>query len=84
LTSSLAIESCSHISSFSQGLRGCPGGAIAVAVIKLFVAKVIWEFDLESVKGQKGISFDKDLEFFTFLERPQYFVRFIPVSRPNS
>jgi hypothetical protein len=57
---------------------------IAVAVIKLFVAKVIWEFDLESVQGQKGISFDKDFKFLTFWERPQYFVRFIPVSRPNS
>jgi hypothetical protein len=68
---------------FSQGLRGCRGGAVAVAIIKLFIAKVIWEFDLETVQGQKEISFDKDFKFLTFWERPQYLVRFIPVSRVN-
>ena len=66
---------------FSQGLRGCPGGAIAVAVIRLFLARVMWEFDLEEVEGQKELAFDKNFRFLTFWERPQYWVRFKQVRR---
>jgi hypothetical protein len=66
---------------FSQGLRGCPGGAVAIAVIRLFVAKVIWGFDLEHVESNKAIEFDKDFRFLTFWERPQYWVRFNPAQR---
>ncbi|KAH7406367.1 isotrichodermin C-15 hydroxylase [Phaeosphaeria sp. MPI-PUGE-AT-0046c] len=61
---------------FSQGLRGCPGGAIAMSIIRLFIAKVTWEFDLEEVPGQDELDFDKDFKFMTFWERPQYQVRF--------
>ncbi|KAJ4303123.1 hypothetical protein N0V90_002015 [Kalmusia sp. IMI 367209] len=63
---------------FSQGPRGCPGGFIAVAVIRLFIAKVLWEFDLEALEGQNGLSFDKDFKFLTFWERPPFWVRFTP------
>lgn len=63
---------------FSQGLRGCPGGAIAVTVIRLFIARVTWEFDLEEVSGQDKLDFDKDFKFMTFWERPQYRVLFKP------
>lgn len=61
---------------FSQGPRGCPGGAIASAVIKLWVAKVLWTFDLE--RGEKdGLpDFEKDFKFLTFWERPEFWVRF--------
>ncbi|KAI0547645.1 cytochrome P450 [Xylaria curta] len=58
---------------FSQGLRGCPGGSIATAIIRLFIAKVVWRFDLEATKND--ISFDKDFKFLTFWERPDFFVR---------
>lgn len=57
---------------FSQGPRGCPGGAIAVTVIRLFIAKVLWEFDLENLEGQENLSFDKDFKFLTFWEMPPY------------
>ncbi|KAI1254530.1 hypothetical protein MGN70_003935 [Eutypa lata] len=66
---------------FSQGPRGCPGGAIAVATIRLFIAKVLWQFDLESASGQDRLSFDKDFKFLTFWERPQFWVRFQPARR---
>ncbi|KAI0450753.1 cytochrome P450 [Xylaria acuta] len=64
---------------FSQGLRGCPGGSIATAIVRLFIAKVVWRFDLETT--QNDISFD-DFRFMTFWERPDFFVRMIPVKRP--
>ncbi|KAK2599607.1 hypothetical protein N8I77_011346 [Diaporthe amygdali] len=63
---------------FSQGPRGCPGGAIASAVLRIFIAKVLWEFDLEAAPGQDGLSFDKDFKFMTFWERPPFWVRFEP------
>ncbi|KAH9985178.1 cytochrome P450 [Xylariaceae sp. FL0662B] len=43
---------------FSRGPRGCPGGVIASTVIRLFIAKVSWQFDLEVVPGQTGLSFE--------------------------
>ncbi|KAG6361097.1 hypothetical protein INS49_009321 [Diaporthe citri] len=66
---------------FSQGPRGCPGGSVALALLRTFVAKVLWEFDLEAATGQEGLSFDRDFRFMTFWERPQFWVRFKPVQR---
>ncbi|KAI0899582.1 cytochrome P450 [Annulohypoxylon nitens] len=66
---------------FSQGPRGCPGGAITLAVIRLFIAKVLWQFDLEAVPGQDSLSFEKDFKFLTMWERPPFWVRFKPVQR---
>ncbi|KAF3764589.1 cytochrome P450 [Cryphonectria parasitica EP155] len=66
---------------FSQGPRGCPGGAIASAVLRLFLAKVLWQFDLEAVPAQRGISFEKDFKFLTFWERSPFWVRFKIVER---
>ncbi|KAI0974334.1 cytochrome P450 [Xylaria arbuscula] len=63
---------------FSQGLRGCPGGPIATAIVRLFITKVVWRFDLET--DQHNISFD-DFRFMTFWERPDFFVRMIPAKR---
>ncbi|RWA06309.1 hypothetical protein EKO27_g8804 [Xylaria grammica] len=64
---------------FSQGLRGCPGGSIATAIVRIFIAQVVWRFDLETT--QNDISFD-DFRFMTFWERPDFFVRMTPVKRP--
>lgn len=66
---------------FSQGPRGCPGGAISSAVLRLFAAKVLWQFDLEAAPGQDDLSFNKDFKFLTFWERPLFWVRFKPVQR---
>ncbi|KAI0477089.1 cytochrome P450 [Xylariaceae sp. FL0804] len=61
---------------FSQGPRGCPGGAIAVTTIRLFIAMVLLEFDLEAGPGQHDLSFDRHFRFMTFWERPPFWVRF--------
>jgi cytochrome P450 len=63
---------------FSQGPRGCPGGAIAVSLIRLFIARVLWEFDLEAVEGQEALSFEKDFKFYAYWDRPSFWVRFKP------
>ncbi|KAK8038630.1 cytochrome P450 [Apiospora rasikravindrae] len=64
---------------FSQGPRGCPGGPIAMAVVRLFIAKVLWQFDLEAAPGFEDLSFEKDFKWLTFWERPPFWVRFKPV-----
>ncbi|KAK8861950.1 cytochrome P450 [Apiospora arundinis] len=66
---------------FSQGPRGCPGGAIAMAVVRLFIVKVLWQFDLEGMPGYKELSFEKDFKWLTFWERPPFWVRFQPIQR---
>lgn len=65
---------------FNQGPRACPGSAIAWAETKLYLAKVLWTFDLQAVAGQ-NISFEKDFRFWSMWEKPQLWVRFIPVER---
>lgn len=37
---------------FNSGLRMCPGKEIAVMQMKTVVAVVVWNFDMEVVKGQ--------------------------------
>ncbi|KAM7215485.1 Cytochrome P450 [Rhypophila decipiens] len=65
---------------FSQGPRGCPGGPIATAVIRLFIAKVLWRFDLHlgagAGSGTRMPDFDRDYRFLTFWEKPEFWVRF--------
>lgn len=58
---------------FSQGPRGCPGGSIAMAVIRLFIAKTLWHFDLEAAPGFEEMSFEKGFRWLTFWERPPPF-----------
>ncbi|RYP42527.1 hypothetical protein DL767_000215 [Monosporascus sp. MG133] len=36
---------------FSTGARGCPGKAVAYLEISLVIAKTLWYFDFEPVKG---------------------------------
>lgn len=60
---------------FSQGPRACPGSAIAWAETKLFVAKVLWTFELELVPGQ-NVVFDRDFKFYSMWEKPKLWVRY--------
>ncbi|CAH0021772.1 unnamed protein product, partial [Clonostachys rhizophaga] len=66
---------------FSQGPRGCPGGPIASATVRLLMAKVLWQFDLEFGIGQRDLSFEKDYKFLAFWDKPEFHVRFKPVQR---
>ncbi|KAK6222291.1 hypothetical protein LQW54_000991 [Pestalotiopsis sp. IQ-011] len=63
---------------FNQGPRACPGSAIAGATTKLFLAKVLWSFDLVATPDQ-NISFDKHFTFYSMWEKPEFWVRFIQV-----
>ncbi|KAK8133493.1 hypothetical protein PG984_005505 [Apiospora sp. TS-2023a] len=67
---------------FSQGPRGCPGGSIAMAVIRLFIAKTLWHFDLEAGPGFDELSFEEDFKWLTFWERPPFWVKFKPAQAP--
>lgn len=65
---------------FSLGPRSCPGMALAWRETRLFVAKVLWSFDVEMVEGQ-SIYFDRDFDHFGMWKKPRFFVRLIPVRR---
>ncbi len=65
---------------FSQGPRMCPGSVIAWATMKLFLAKVLWSFDIEMVPGQE-LSFDRDFSVRFMWNKPKLLVRYVPVVR---
>ena len=56
----------------------CPGSAIAWDQTKLFLAKVLWTFDVKMVAGQ-DLSFDRDFTIYTTWNKPPFRVRFVPV-----
>lgn len=58
----------------------CPGSAIAWAQTKLYLAKVLWTFDIEAVPGQH-LSFDRDFYIYTMWNKPKFWVKFVPVKR---
>jgi len=56
------------------------GREMAWTQAKLFLAKVLWEFDVSAVKGQ-SFDLEKDLLHYGFFEKPEMYVRFVPVLR---
>ncbi|KAH9985272.1 cytochrome P450 [Xylariaceae sp. FL0662B] len=64
---------------FSQGPRMCAGREIAWWQSRLFVAKVLWKFDLEMVSGHQ-VDIDKDLRGWGMYEKPEVRVRFVTVA----
>ncbi|KAI0903786.1 isotrichodermin C-15 hydroxylase [Ustulina deusta] len=65
---------------FGVGPRMCTGREIAWQQVKLFLAKVLWTFDIEAVKGMES-SFDGDFRLYAMWKRPQVWVRFHHVQR---
>ncbi|KAJ3577733.1 hypothetical protein NPX13_g2830 [Xylaria arbuscula] len=65
---------------FSQGPRSCIGMPLAWRVTKLFVAKVLWSFNIEAIAGQSMV-FDRDFKIYGMWEKPSFRVRFLPVIR---
>ena len=63
---------------FSQGPRMCAGKEIAWWESRLFMAKVLWTFDLEMVSGS-NIDMDRDLKGWGMYKKPEFRVRFVPV-----
>ena len=47
---------------------------------KLFIAKVLWTFDVVKVPGQY-FDLEKNLLHYGFLAKPELRVRFVPVAR---
>lgn len=62
---------------FSLGPRGCLGREMAWMQAKLFVAKVLWTFDVVKVPGQ-DFNLEKTLLHYGFLAKPELKVRFVP------
>ncbi|KAJ5274000.1 hypothetical protein N7478_009125 [Penicillium angulare] len=65
---------------FSQGPRICAGREIAWWQSRLFLAKVLWTFDLEMVYGQH-VDMEKDLRGWGMYEKPEISVRFRPAAQ---
>jgi len=72
----------SAFSAFSQGPRSCPGSNVTWLESRLFLAKLLWTFDIELVPGQT-VDLERDLRMYAMWERPDLFVRFVPVVRKN-
>ena len=64
---------------FSLGSRACIGRHLAWMQGQLFVAKVLWTFDLVKVPGQQ-FDLEKTLLHYGFLAKPELQVRFLPVA----
>lgn len=60
---------------FGQGPRACPGKEIGWWQCRLFIAKVLWTFDLEMVSGQE-VDLERDMRGWGTYIRPDFFVRF--------
>jgi len=62
---------------FSIGPRKCTGKEIAWSQTRLFLAKILWTFDLEAIRGHEK-SFEKDFTVHLLWNRPDLYVRFVP------
>lgn len=58
----------------------CTGREIAWWQIRVFLAKVLWKFDLEPVPGLRSdVNMDRDLRGWGMYEKPEFRVRFLLV-----
>jgi len=65
---------------FSIGTRSCIGREMAWLQGRLFLAKVLWTFDVTQVPGQV-VDLEGTLLHYGFLIKPELRVKFVPVSR---
>ncbi len=65
---------------FSVGPRSCLGRELAWTQGNLFMAKVLWTFDVVKVSGQH-VDLEESLKHFGFLVKPEVKVKFVPVER---
>lgn len=68
---------------FSLGPRACIGRELGWAEARLFIAKVVWQFDVIRAPGEtldmQGL--ERDLLHFGFLIKPRFMVQFLPRQR---
>ncbi|KAI0400702.1 cytochrome P450 [Xylaria palmicola] len=75
-----ANDQIKNLHPFGVCPRMSAGRDIAWQQIKLFLAKVLWTFDVEAMKGMES-SFDNDFRIYAMWKRPQVWVRFHDVHR---
>ncbi|KAI5922127.1 cytochrome P450 [Camillea tinctor] len=68
---------------FSQGPRICAGREIAWWQSRLFIAKVLWIFNMKMVGGQ-NIEIDRDLRGWGMYLKPEVRVQFAPVAHNHA
>ena len=62
---------------FGLGPRACTGREIAWSQTRLFLAKVLWTFDVELIYG-KDFTLDRDFSTYVMWNKPELRVRFTP------
>lgn len=81
-----ANDAIKGLPEFSLGPRACMGREVARAEARLFLAKILWQFDVVKAPGEtldmEGV--ERKLLHFGFLEKPRLMVRFVPVQRRES
>jgi cytochrome P450 len=65
---------------FSQGPRMCMGKEVAWWQSRVFMARVLWTFNLEMAPGQ-DVNLERDLRGWGMYEKPEIRVRFVPVTQ---
>lgn len=65
---------------FNQGPRMCSGSTVAWNQTRLFIAKVIWTFDIEMVPGQ-NVQWERDFKLWSMWQKPEFWIRLLPVLR---
>ncbi|KAI1446033.1 cytochrome P450 [Annulohypoxylon stygium] len=65
---------------FGQGPRMCAGKEIAWWQSRVFMAKILWVFDLQMVPGQQ-VNVDRDLRGWGIYQKPDVRLRFVPIER---
>lgn len=63
---------------FSMGPRGCPGTNSAHMQARIFLAKLVWQFDMEL---SKPVDWEAELTMYAVWSRPEVWVRFTAVAR---
>ncbi|KAI1845474.1 hypothetical protein JX266_008332 [Neoarthrinium moseri] len=64
---------------FGHGPRACIGQAQAWRQMRLFVAKVLWTFDVEMLPDQ-DLNFERDFKLYAMWEKPEFWARFHEVA----
>ncbi|KAI0145540.1 cytochrome P450 [Xylariaceae sp. FL1272] len=71
-----ADDNLTNFFPFSQGPRACAGKEIAWWQSRLFIAKVIWTFDIALLPSGNPVSFDRDMKAYGFWVKPEMRARF--------
>ena len=68
---------------FSLGPRSCIGWEMAWMQRKLFIARVLWTFNIIKVPGQH-FDLEKTLLHYEFLAKPELRVKFVSITTERS